>query len=104
MPYGESTYVTRIWDGNIKSLPLFADISICTLQHTVPHPKELLFATQFAQSALVVMSHAAIEDMRLKVCDPAGFRLRWPLTGRILCPLDILLSSSLINIVFYHVV
>ena len=61
------TYVTDK-DGNIKSLPLFADISICTLQHTFTHPKELLFATQFAQIALVVMSHAAFENMCLKVC------------------------------------
>jgi hypothetical protein len=35
------------------------DINIRTLQHTFTHPKVLLFATQFAQIALVIMSCAA---------------------------------------------
>jgi len=34
--YMEMTYDTT---NNIKSLPLFADINVCTLQHTFMHPK-----------------------------------------------------------------
>ena len=46
--YMEVTYDTTDKDSNIKSLPLFADINVRTLQHTFTHPKRLLFATQFA--------------------------------------------------------
>ena len=64
--YMEMTYDTTDKDGNIKSLPLFADINVRTLQHTFTHPRGLLFATQFAQIALVITSRAAFEDMRSK--------------------------------------
>jgi fatty acid synthase subunit alpha, fungi type len=64
--YMEMTYDTTDKDGNIKSLPLFADINVCMLQHTFTHPKGLLFTTQFVQIALVVMPRAAFEDMRSK--------------------------------------
>jgi fatty acid synthase subunit alpha len=60
------TYDTTDEDGNIKSLPLFADISVRTLQHTFTHPKGLFFTTQFMQIALVVTSRAALGDMRSK--------------------------------------
>jgi fatty acid synthase subunit alpha, fungi type len=43
--YMEVTYDTTDKDGNIKSLPLLADISVRTLQHTFTLPKGLLFAT-----------------------------------------------------------
>jgi fatty acid synthase subunit alpha, fungi type/fatty acid synthase subunit beta, fungi type len=43
----EMTYDATDIDGNIKSLPLFADINVHTLQRTFTHPKGLLFATQF---------------------------------------------------------
>jgi malonyl CoA-acyl carrier protein transacylase len=64
--YIEMTYGTTDKDGNIKSPPPFADINVCTLQHTFTHPKGLLFTTQFSQIALVVTSRAAFEDMRSK--------------------------------------
>jgi fatty acid synthase subunit beta len=57
--YMEMSYDTTDKDGNTKSLPLFADINIRSLQHTFTYPKGLLFAAQFAQIALVVMSRAA---------------------------------------------
>ena len=60
------TYDMKDGDGNVKSIPLFTNINVHTLQHTFTHPKGLLFATQFMQIALVIMSHAAFEDMRLK--------------------------------------
>jgi fatty acid synthase subunit alpha len=60
--YMEMTYDTSNKDGNIKSLPLFADITARALQHNFTHRKRLLFATQFAQIALVVTSCAAFEE------------------------------------------
>ena len=61
-PMRFGTYDTTDKDGNIKSLPLFTDINVRTLRHTFTHPKGLLFATQFAQIALVT-PRAAFEDM-----------------------------------------
>ncbi|KAH9953378.1 hypothetical protein BC827DRAFT_1248894 [Russula dissimulans] len=52
-------YDTTDKDDNIKSLPLFADINIRTLQHTFTRPKGFLFAARFAQIDLVIMSCAA---------------------------------------------
>jgi len=43
--YMEMTYDMTDKDGNIKSLLLFTDINIHTLQHTFTHPKGLLYAT-----------------------------------------------------------
>jgi fatty acid synthase subunit alpha, fungi type len=73
-------------DGNIK-LPLFADIDVRTQQYTFSHPAGLLFATQFAQIALVVAEKVAFEDMRVK----PSFRAErlcicGPFFGRILRP------------------
>ncbi|KAF8492236.1 hypothetical protein F5888DRAFT_1806955 [Russula emetica] len=80
----EMTYDTTDKDSNIKRLPLFADINVRTLQHTFTHPKGPLFATQFAQIAFVVTSRR-LRRYVLRF-GPVGRRLRWPLTGRILCP------------------
>ena len=46
-----------------------------TLQHTFTRPRGLLFATQFVQINLVIMSRAAFEDICLKglVQPDAGF-------------------------------
>src|SRR6266704_2532028 len=60
------TYDAMDKDGNIKTLPLFADINVRTLKYTFSHPNRLLFATQFAQIALVVTEKAAFEDMHMK--------------------------------------
>jgi hypothetical protein len=57
----------RDMDGNIKNLP-FAAINVHILQHTgtFTHPNltDLLFATQFPQISLGIMSHTAFEDLR----------------------------------------
>ncbi|KAJ3909294.1 fatty acid synthase alpha subunit reductase [Lentinula edodes] len=64
--YMDVSYDTTDKDGHIKTLPLFADIDIRTPKYTFSHPNGLLFATQFAQIALVVTKKAAFEDMRSK--------------------------------------
>lgn len=64
--YMNMAYDAMDKDGNIKTLPLFADIDVRTQQYTFSHPAGLLFATQFAQIALVVTEKAAFEDMRVK--------------------------------------
>ncbi|KAI0350257.1 hypothetical protein OH77DRAFT_1499100 [Trametes cingulata] len=64
--YMDMTYDTMDKDGNVKTLPLFGDINVRTQRYTFSHPNGLLFATQFAQIALVVTELAAFEDMRLK--------------------------------------
>jgi fatty acid synthase subunit alpha, fungi type len=99
------TYDTTDKDGNIKSLPLFADISVRTLQHTFTHPKGLLFATQFAQIALVVTSRAAFEDMRSKGLVQPGAAFAGHSLGEfsaLAAVADILPNSSLVDIVFYR--
>jgi malonyl CoA-acyl carrier protein transacylase len=101
----EMTYDTTDKDGNIKSLPLFADINVRTLQHTFTHPKGLLFATQFAQIALVIMSRAAFEDLRSKgfVQPDAAFAGHSLGEFSALASVaDILPNSSLVDVVFYR--
>ena len=63
----DMTYDAMDKDGNVKTLPLFADINNRTPQYTFhQRDKGLLYATQFAQIALVVTERAALEDMRAK--------------------------------------
>jgi fatty acid synthase subunit alpha len=91
-------------DGNIKSLPLLADISIRTLQHVFTHPKKLPFTTQFAQIALVATSCAAFEDMRSKGLVQPGAAFAGHSLGELSAlasVADILPNSSLVVIVFY---
>jgi fatty acid synthase subunit alpha, fungi type len=64
--YMDMTYDTMDKDGNVKTLPLFGDINIRTQRYTFSHPGGLLFATQFAQIALVVTEKAAFKDMQSK--------------------------------------
>ena len=52
--YMDMSYDTMDKDGNVKTLPLFGDIDIRTARYTFSHPNGLLYATQFAQIALVV--------------------------------------------------
>jgi fatty acid synthase subunit alpha, fungi type len=92
-------------DGNIKTLPLFADIDVRTQQYTFSHPAGLLFATQFAQIALVVTEKAAFKDMRVKGfvqndCASAGHSLgEYSALASIA---DVLHISALVNVVFYR--
>ena len=51
-------------EGNVKTLPLFADMNNCTPCYTFSHSTSLLFATQIAQIALVITEKAAFEDIR----------------------------------------
>ena len=64
--YMDMSYDTMDKDSNVKTLPLFSDIDIRTPKYTFNHPNGLLFATQFAQIALVVTEKATFEDMQAK--------------------------------------
>ncbi|KAG5638483.1 hypothetical protein H0H81_012415 [Sphagnurus paluster] len=103
--YMDMTYDTMDKDGNIKTLPLFADINVRTPKYTFSHPSGLLFATQFAQIALVVTEKAAFEDMRAKGfvqkdCAFAGHSLgEYSALASIA---DVLHISALVDVVFYR--
>lgn len=103
--YIDMTYDTMDKDGNVKTLPLFADIDARTPRYTFSHPSGLLFATQFAQIALVVTEKAAFDDMRSKGlvqpdCAFAGHSLgEYSALASIA---DVLPISSLVDVVFYR--
>lgn len=103
--YMEMTYDTMDKDGTIKTLPLFGDINVRTPKYTFSHPSGLLFATQFAQIALVVTEKAAFEDMRVKGfvqrdCSFAGHSLgEYSALASIA---DVLPISALVDVVFYR--
>ncbi|KAG6910835.1 hypothetical protein DXG01_007150 [Tephrocybe rancida] len=103
--YMDMTYDTMDKDGNVKTLPLFADIDVRTPKYTFSHPAGLLFATQFAQIALVVTEKAAFEDMRSKGfvqtdCAFAGHSLgEYSALASIA---DVLPISALVDVVFYR--
>lgn len=103
--YMDMSYDTMDKEGNIKTLPLFADINVRTPQYTFRHPTGLLYATQFAQIALVVTERAAFEDMRSKGfvqrdCAFAGHSLgEYSALASIA---DVLPISSLVDVVFYR--
>ncbi|KAE9383824.1 hypothetical protein BT96DRAFT_1008738 [Gymnopus androsaceus JB14] len=93
--------ILRIRMGTSKP-PLFIDIR--TPKYTFSHPNGLLFATQFAQIALVVTEKAAFEDMRAKGfvqtdCAFAGHSLgEYSALASIA---NVLAISALVDIVFY---
>ncbi|CAK5268309.1 unnamed protein product [Mycena citricolor] len=103
--YMDMTYDTTDKDGHVKTLPLFADINVRTPKYTFSHPTGLLFATQFAQIALVVTEKAAFEDMRMKGfvqkdCAFAGHSLgEYSALASIA---DVLAISALVDVVFYR--
>ncbi|KAJ7041493.1 acyl transferase domain-containing protein [Mycena alexandri] len=103
--YIDMTYDTMDKDGNVKTLPLFADIDVRTPKYTFSHPNGLLFATQFAQIALVITEKAAFEDMRMKGfvqkdCALAGHSLgEYSALASIA---DVLAISALVDVVFYR--
>lgn len=103
--YMDLFYHTAEKDGTIRELPLFPDIDLRTTRYTFSHPTGLLFATQFAQIALVVTEKAAFEDMRAKGliqdgCPFAGHSLgEYSALASIA---DVLPISSLVDVVFYR--
>jgi len=103
--YMQMSYDTMDKDGSVKTLPLFADINVRTMLYTFSHPAGLLYATQFAQIALVVTEKAAFEDMRSKgfvqkECAFAGHSLgEYSALASIA---DILPISALVDVVFYR--
>jgi fatty acid synthase subunit alpha len=103
--YMEMTYDSMDKDGTVKTLPLFADINVRTPRYTFSHPNGVLYATQFAQIALVVTEKAAFEDMRSKGlvqndCAFAGHSLgEYSALASIA---DVLAISALVDVVFYR--
>ena len=103
--YMDMTYDTMDKDGNIKTLPLFADIDVRTLAYTFSHPAGLLFATQFAQIALVVTEKGAFEDMRSKGLVAEGCAFAGHSLGEysaLASIAGVLPISSLVDVVFYR--
>ncbi|KAH7106327.1 fatty acid synthase [Auriculariales sp. MPI-PUGE-AT-0066] len=103
--YMAMSYDTLDKDGIVKTLPLFSDIDIRTPRYSFSHPSGLLFATQFAQIALVVTEKAAFEDMSAKGfvqkdCPFAGHSLgEYSALASIA---DVLPISALVDVVFYR--
>ena len=103
--YMDLRYDTTDKEGNVKTLPLFPDITVRTSDYTFQAPNGLLFATQFAQIALVVTEKAAFEDMRSKGlvqanCSFAGHSLGE--YASLASIADVLPISSLTDVVFYR--
>ncbi|CAH7689739.1 fatty acid synthase subunit beta [Phakopsora pachyrhizi] len=103
--YMEMTYQTTDKDGNVKTLPLFGDIDLRTSRYTFSSPTGLLYATQFAQIALVVTEKAAFEDLREKGLIQEGA----PFAGHSLGEYSALASiagvlpiSALVDVVFFR--
>ena len=99
------TYNTMDKDGHVKTLPLFADINVRCQKYTFSHPAGLLFATQFAQIALVITKKAVFEDMHVKgfiqkYCAFAGHSLgEYSALDSIA---DVLHISALVDVIFYQ--
>jgi len=103
--YMDMTYDTLDKEGNVKTLPLFADINNRTPRYTFSHPTGLLFATQFAHIALVVTEKAAFEDMRSKGFIQKGSAFAGHSLGEysaLASIADVLHISALVDVVFYR--
>ncbi len=64
--YMSMAYESTDEHGNIVTLPLFPEITSRSQSYTFQSPKGLLFATQFAQIALVLVELSAFQDMKQK--------------------------------------
>ncbi|PWY99602.1 hypothetical protein BCV70DRAFT_109981 [Testicularia cyperi] len=62
--YMSMTYESTDANGNTVTLPLFPEITSSSQSYTFQSPKGLLFATQFAQIALVLVELSAFRDMK----------------------------------------
>ena len=101
--YIDMTYDTLDKDGNVKTLPLFTDINVRT-QYAFSHPNGLLFATQFAQIALVITEKAAFDDMHSKGLIQRDSAFAGHSLGEysaLAFIADVLPISSLVDVVFY---
>ncbi|KAI0033531.1 fatty acid synthase [Vararia minispora EC-137] len=104
--YMDMTYDAMDKDGNVKTLPLFADINNRTPQYTFhQRDKGLLYATQFAQIALVVTERAALEDMRSKGLVQRDTAFAGHSLGEysaLASVADVLPTPALVDVVFYR--
>ena len=101
----DMAYDTLGKEGNVETLPLFADINDRTPSYTFSYPTGLLFATQFAQIALVVTKKAAFEDVRSKGFIQKGSVFAGHSLGGYSAPAsiaDVLYISALVDVVFYR--
>ena len=92
-------------DGHVKTLPLFADIDVRCPKYTFSHPSGLLFATLFAQIALVITEKAAFEDMLVKGFVQNDCALPGHSLGEYLALAsitDVLHISALVDVIFYQ--
>ncbi|EPQ27448.1 uncharacterized protein PFL1_04986 [Pseudozyma flocculosa PF-1] len=62
--YMSMSYDSTDDNGNTVTLPLFPEITSASQSYTFQSPKGLLFATQFAQIALVLVELSAFQDMK----------------------------------------
>ena len=98
------TYDTLDKDDKREDAPLFTDINIRTQRYAFHHPNSLLFATQFAQIALVVTEKAAFDDMHSKgliQCNSAFTSHSLGEYSALALIADVLLIS-LVDVVFYR--
>jgi fatty acid synthase subunit alpha len=103
--YMQMTYDTMDKDGNVKTLPLFSDINQRTPRYTFSHPNGVLYATQFAQIALVVTEKAAFQDMQSKGLIQTGCAFAGHSLGEysaLASITDFLSISALVDVVFYR--
>ncbi|KZV60888.1 hypothetical protein PENSPDRAFT_693887 [Peniophora sp. CONT] len=92
-------------DGNVKTLPLFADINARTPQYTATRACSTIYATQFAQIALVVTERAALEDMHSRGLVQRDTAFAGHSLGEysaLASIADVLPTSALVDIVFYR--
>ncbi|KDN47732.1 hypothetical protein K437DRAFT_273590 [Tilletiaria anomala UBC 951] len=62
--YMSMAYEATDENGNVNTLPLFPEITKSSQSYTFHSPNGLLFATQFAQIALVLVELSAFQDMK----------------------------------------
>jgi fatty acid synthase subunit alpha, fungi type len=87
--------------GNVKTLPLFVDINDRAPKYTFSHPTGLLFATPFAQIALVVTEKVACDDLASSNPVVRSLVTRWEST-LLFPPSPSPPILSLFDVVFYH--
>lgn len=91
--------------GNVKSVPLFPEITQDTYHYTFKAPNGLLSATQFTQPALTLVEIAGFEDMRSKGIIQENSAFAGHSLGEyaaLASVADVLPVESLADIVFYR--